>query len=514
MANLLALPNELILEIYQQVFPGDLVSFACVSKRLHVLGQRALVKHHTWALVYQEINDRYGHDVPAVLLRILRNPGLAWYIKRVVIDRYRGLNEDWLERLDPQDMPTDDLPGVLGLDGALKPSGPYPFTTSDIELIVSTLQSRLFPDAKGVSLHSANSLYNFTENIVNGDDGPLKLLLALLSPNLNTLVITADSQHRDDEETFVEYMSSVLRHTALLPRACSIFDNLRVVRINHWTEKRHPHGQIALSIDEFAPFFTLRAIEELAIGIAGHDYNDPYEWEYTHGSSPLKHWDAGMTEFKTGELASLLSGISSLRSFRPASWHEIDLYQQFHGDSLEVLHLGATVPPNGLPLTNFRVLKDLSLSSVLLAPTGTDAMARTHFTFRSNCGLRHILPHSIENLRIYLYHETHPRSSSDPNCTDSEYRHYLSLVTRLVSFIEGRTENCPNLQSLYLHEPSALIGPGLIELPGLLEACCAYYGVGLSFVGAHTPCPVCRRDLSVLGAGIDQDEDSPGCSIP
>ncbi|MCJ1471506.1 hypothetical protein MMC13_000146 [Lambiella insularis] len=328
MASLAILPNELIAEVFEHASPGDLLSLAGVSRRFCTIGQRAVLRHKTHALVYDEVHDRYGHDIPAVLLRILHgDPSVAWYIRRLVIDRHRGVHEDWLQAQDDGDVANKDHDG---LDGNLKPSGSYPFTRTDLkdwELLRRMYFSKMTQSVKDVTSHAT---------------------------------------FRDEDDIFIHGIRDLLRTAALghkfLPRQSSLFANLRVVRLNHFTKKRHPWAQIWYSVADFAPFFTLPAIEELKVSVTDSNDDDPYIWEYAERSSHLKDWDAGSTEFADVELESLLKAPHSLRSFRPASWERFKLLHLLQKNSLEVLHLGWKRPEVlGLRelLRECRMLKDL-----------------------------------------------------------------------------------------------------------------------------------------------------------
>lgn len=88
MTQLDQLPNELLHLICSFVHPSTIVAFASTCKTLYGQAPVALEQHRNYLQKYHQISGRYPHTIPRVLLDILQEPWLAWYIKHITINQH------------------------------------------------------------------------------------------------------------------------------------------------------------------------------------------------------------------------------------------------------------------------------------------------------------------------------------------------------------------------------------------------------------------------------------------
>ena len=92
MATLLALPNEILLNIIEELFPDDLPYFALSCKRMQTLSQKSLT-------VYRECKEKYAvvkfhgcperdneSDLPALLQHIIADQKIAYYPRSMIFE--------------------------------------------------------------------------------------------------------------------------------------------------------------------------------------------------------------------------------------------------------------------------------------------------------------------------------------------------------------------------------------------------------------------------------------------
>ena len=95
MAQLDQLPREVIQTTCSYIHPSTIVAFASTCKILYIQSTRALARHRHCLQKYYEVDDRSAKNIPVVLLDVLRQPWLVWYIKRLVIYTHRDYWSDW-----------------------------------------------------------------------------------------------------------------------------------------------------------------------------------------------------------------------------------------------------------------------------------------------------------------------------------------------------------------------------------------------------------------------------------
>lgn len=83
--ELLDLPSEILILVWDHVSPPDIPSFACLSKRVHELGQQALAQHHdylkTWSVLSLGGREGYTRTPVDVLNTLLDHRRLCHYIR-------------------------------------------------------------------------------------------------------------------------------------------------------------------------------------------------------------------------------------------------------------------------------------------------------------------------------------------------------------------------------------------------------------------------------------------------
>lgn len=277
--------------------------------------------------------------------------------------------------------PTRILEGFLFYDGGDQPDGGYNHIEDrslpyDPQMFFDALdENPLVPYGWEEKTLCENALsqddteISWMNQITRGNDGPLQLLIAFLARDLDPIIVTAHHGYEDD---LVHYLSRIFRQIALIPKEVRphYFGSLANFHLNHWLEGRHRHDQIAISVQQFAPFFTLIALKTLKVGIGGHgqEREPAYEWEFDPRSSVVQHLDRGMMLLKKSEVATFLGATKSLKSFTSGLYWTDDIHEVEEGllynaaQTLETLDLNWYEYNRRLPqLRGFKALKDVRL---------------------------------------------------------------------------------------------------------------------------------------------------------
>jgi hypothetical protein len=402
------IPNETILNIFSFVQPDDLENFAAVSRRHYNLSAQIIAQHRERKKLYTEIND---HD-PTTIPRLLENPNLCLYVKKIVIYHTRTSYRKW------QDNAYDIRWADLKYHGF--------FTGDKLEALRDIM--------RGLPFILRRNQRIWLEKTRSGDDGLLKLLLLTLTPNLRTLIIT---EHTGWTRGFVSYLTNALRISLALPSPLSpclynMLPLLSEIRLGHQVAGRNP-GNNPLSMNDLASLLTLPSLEKLIMGSPSAPRpNPPYDWESGPSSTTLTHLDlGGMTVPEAASLEDFLGRVGSLKFFsmtHPPIGLEKCLLTH-HKKTLEVLRLG-----HGHSITylrDFEVLRSIDVSQNMLRigvspPPGGDHRRLTN--------LSRLLPPSLEYLKIQ-------------GCVarDGPVSQILNAVAMLV---EGKPTNHPQLRAI------------------------------------------------------------------
>ncbi len=272
----------------------------------------------------------------------------------------------------------------------------------------------------------------------------------------------------------MHYLSRTFRQTALIPKEVRphYFGSLANFHLNHWLEGRHGHDLIAISVQQFAPLFTLPALKTLKVGVGGHgqEREPAYEWEFDPRSSVVQHLDLSMMLLKKSEVATFLGATKSLKSFTSGFYWIDDIHEVEEGllhnaaQTLETLDLSWYEYNRRLPqLRGFKALKDVRLRP--LETRSQRTRARTKAPYRL-VDLSQFMPASLEKLRI----TGQSRDGLQPGDVDA-------LLDDLLGLVNKRGKAFPNLKGVYVRkvlrakstqETAAL---GNIKWSSLREAC-------------------------------------------
>ena len=92
MATLLSLPNEILLNIIEELLPDDLPNFALSCKRMQALSRRSLISYREWKKKYAVVNfhgcpkgDSESH-LPALLRHMISDHRIAFYPRSLIIE--------------------------------------------------------------------------------------------------------------------------------------------------------------------------------------------------------------------------------------------------------------------------------------------------------------------------------------------------------------------------------------------------------------------------------------------
>ena len=85
MANLLALADELLRSIIRFTPPEDIVNLACTNKRLLNCSTGYLQRHRELYAKFRVVHDRDPLSIVNTLRAAIRNPSIAWHIRKIEI---------------------------------------------------------------------------------------------------------------------------------------------------------------------------------------------------------------------------------------------------------------------------------------------------------------------------------------------------------------------------------------------------------------------------------------------
>ncbi|CAD6572888.1 MAG: hypothetical protein ASARMPREDX12_005531 [Alectoria sarmentosa] len=169
------LPNEIVLELWHHVLlPGDIASFARVSKQIYALAERFLKEHHRLESKYSvlEINRSYDGSVLAHLLKdVLLKPYIAFYVKKLhVCDWYTCWEDPIFGLIDGLDPDLDDVESNVWH---------LPYPEQDMELFRNCIRKAEYLLPSEVDF--------WIQLLESGDEDPILTSFLSLLPNLCTL---------------------------------------------------------------------------------------------------------------------------------------------------------------------------------------------------------------------------------------------------------------------------------------------------------------------------------------
>lgn len=180
--SLLGLPAELIVKIIDDIQPGDHLNFALVSRRLYQISGDVLKSHRRWHESTSLSSDLHPLTVPQLLENIFLDPIAAWHLRDLEFWRLRRSWNQWIieDPVDEADISTDsDREPELLVDKHQPGRSAYVFTDNGVDRLRDCFTTQL-----GYSEAVANVS---VEQIMRGEEEPLKLLLVALAPGLRSL---------------------------------------------------------------------------------------------------------------------------------------------------------------------------------------------------------------------------------------------------------------------------------------------------------------------------------------
>lgn len=498
------LANEIILNIFSYIHPSTLVDFACTSKHSYILSGKFLETHRNNQSAYYEVNDRCPRTIPEVLQAVLADLRLAWYIKRLVIYNNRASwGKSWYDDVDDHTrcgQASDSLSrgfrySADALQRVLEALGRLPSVQ---------LANSLRPSEREQASQEEESL---RKRVQDGCDGPLKLLLACLATNLDTIVVTAHRDYRDD---FVDSLSKTLQQIASMPIQLrpKCFGSVANVHLNYRIKQHFDHYRHSLSVRTFAPFLTLPALHTLKTGTGGGGAtgHTSYKWEYTPQLSTVKHLGLGRMSIRPSEVRNLIGATQGLKSFSFDHYGQPEfkglekVLLQKTANTLEAVDFGNIRDGYAMStLRNFHVLKQVSMNVSQLfhgkiwsggRRRGTASRKRRHFV-----NLSEFMPPSIETVRIIG-----KVGSAEGN----------AVSIGLLAFLAARDPATPALRGVCVRNLSSESVP-LKKVPEIdwTRVREAYKFAGLLFShSSYGTCVLCVTEPSILDNGLDAVQSS------
>ena len=171
------MPNEMILEIWGNIqAPGDIESFALVSKHVYAIGKPFVEEHKKLRkdFAFIEIGHEMNIDAPASLLKkVLFRPRMALYVTHLSFGRIQYVWDD----------PSDDTDGS-SVGDEWPNNGHVPYPDVVMALFIETIQK--------LSFVPQDETRCWIKRIRTGNEDPIFTLLCTLLPNL-TMVTLRDA---------------------------------------------------------------------------------------------------------------------------------------------------------------------------------------------------------------------------------------------------------------------------------------------------------------------------------
>lgn len=205
MPRLDQLPTEITHLIYWYTHPSAIVAFASTCRLLHNQSSKAQGQHRRNLRKYSEVSDIDSHTIPRVLIDVLREPWLAWYIKQLFICTQRRhwtrywANEDGSDNCQRGQQLADFKSGLYYAGckpifrAAIqdKPDCIYEFDAWAMALSKLFSPEELLLISNAIEKHPTygEKLKKWLIALARGDDVIYKILLISAIPDLKKLVL-------------------------------------------------------------------------------------------------------------------------------------------------------------------------------------------------------------------------------------------------------------------------------------------------------------------------------------
>lgn len=390
MARLDQLPLEVIELIYYYLHPSSIVAFASTSKHLHYQSINVLEEHQSYRQKYEEITDRLPDTVPRALLDILREPWLAWYIRRVIFHNGRrgwkhgealGVNVD-----------SEHKGGSRSFDAI--------FCSAEDKALLRTAIGSNFR-----LRHSPTIIW--MRQLERGKDLVYKVLLLSSVPCLSELVVQLSTG--EPGGSAIKWIGDMFRSGAYIPveRRPRFLLSLTKIALNGRPSGRAAGRRKAFGEYCLSGFFTLPTLKTMVLRGFGshvpHDWNEGLTDQFQN--SRLEHLDLGSFKLAEGNLKAILRHSRNLKSLRMGTRPALtdttieDLLLETCGDTLTSLNIAT--PLFGISLRQFQ-----KLENIVLRVTASISEPGVPFEVES---FAQLLPPSIVRLKIAGCSSLHSR---------------------------------------------------------------------------------------------------------
>ncbi|KXH67007.1 hypothetical protein CSAL01_05613 [Colletotrichum salicis] len=297
--RLTLLPAELLVDIIEHVDVASHLNFACTCKKIPKCSAGILRRHRKAHDQYGVISDLQPATLPTLLRNIVRHrdPLITWHIRSLEIWGRRRFWEDWRPfMLQPRERFDED---VLPLG--------WLFEDEERAEYMRLFEDMIHPD------HYATCMAK--QQLDEGNDGILKVLLTALCPRLNSVkYVLCYAGNRDES---LEWLASLIEMSNPLkswaPGLRALREVFIGVRSGTWLDRgygvHHPP-------DLLATILKLPSIDTVYIhSLYDHDRAGGLARGLSRGCSSVQHLFIDGAEFLSEEFrVALLNAPRSLKS--------------------------------------------------------------------------------------------------------------------------------------------------------------------------------------------------------
>ncbi|KAI4230244.1 MAG: hypothetical protein L6R36_000209 [Xanthoria steineri] len=454
--SLVALPNEILLEIVHTIANADLDNFTSTCKILRSLAANTLRKHQERKKAYSKITygnpaDRYRVRTwahPTLMLRDLLDNDLFCYPKELIID-----------------YPVHDWDRVGNVSGHFKD----PEALARLSEVVKPLIR---------SFHYLDSDEDLRRGILQGDRGATMGLLLHLLQNLTALMITVYHEDSPGPGNLQQVLDGLLSNTN---RSNTVANVASARPLSKLSQVKFTHGRhgISRNLSMWAPLFylpSLRSVGAYSVRAKEDTWNysgfrsDIEKLKFIHSDIDIKSLDNYLKDIKDLQHFQFHHSRRSDRISLQLFVQKLAMYASHSLRSLDIRGSSITDHParsGGFFIGSLKAFQNLATicleSSMFIEPVDArkDPVSNAHDAGEGwPCRLIDMLPKSSVVVRCYS--------------RDSELISDLA-VAMLQDLPERRAELLPNLKRI-----AFLCGGGLGHMKGsVLAKACREIGVKL-----------------------------------
>ena len=281
MADFSRLPNEMISGIWSNIHePGDVESFALVSKHVYAIGRPFVEEHNKLKkdFAFIEIGSETDVGTPASLLEeVLLRPRTALYVTHLSFGRFRGVWADPDRDIWPQ-------------------NAHVPYPDDVMALFIETIQQSSFVPRTETS--------RWITSVEEGSEDPIFALLSMLLPNLVMVTL------REDDYDATISQETILRIAETeKPVLLTHLDTVKIV----WTVEEQ-----LLHLNWFKAFATLPTVQSIqsdCMGVFEVDHEYDGGQYFVSESYNIRQLTFAYSGLDPQILAQLLDSVKGLKAF-------------------------------------------------------------------------------------------------------------------------------------------------------------------------------------------------------